>query len=129
MKRQIKINCTKDELFYNYLAVTKPYHNLTPTLMEYGAIIMKMYSDYAKSISKDDLIFELLFSKIGKDKIRESLGIENKGTFNVNWAHLIKIGFLKRQGLGYVLDSKYCLKMGEDTFIELTYNLIEKDAG
>jgi hypothetical protein len=40
MKKAINIKCSIDDFFTNYLLVTKPYHGLTDTELQYTARFM-----------------------------------------------------------------------------------------
>lgn len=114
MKKQIKIACTKSEFFINYLLVTKPYHNLTDNEIQLAAKLMYYYAQYSKSIDKDDLVFELLFSTKSRKNIREELNIDKAVNFNVTFNALKKKGIIQEQDEILSLNQSYRVKLKEN---------------
>lgn len=114
MKKQFKIGCTESEFFVNYLLVTKAYHNLTDSEIQLAAKFMYYYNEYSKSVDKDELVFELLFSTKSRKNIREELNIDKAVNFNVTFNALKKKGIIQEQDEILSLNQSYKVKLKEN---------------
>lgn len=128
MKRAINIKCTISSFFEHYLVITKAYHGLTNKEIEYTARFMYYYNELAQDISKDDLIFDILFNNTTKKKIIQELDIDNANTFSTTFNTLKKKGIVIKEFDKLRLNKKYCIKLdGSTTNHQIIYNLILKD--
>lgn len=114
MKKQFKIGCTESEFFVNYLLVTKAYHSLTDSEIQLAAKFMYYYNEYSKSVDKDELVFELLFSTKSRKNIREELNIDKAVNFNVTFNALKKKGIIQEQDEILSLNPSYRIKLKEN---------------
>lgn len=126
----IQLKCNVGQFFTNYLLVTKPYHNLSDTEIRYTAMFMVYYNELSKSINKDDLIFELLFSSSTRKKIREDLKVNKFVNFNTVFNMLKKkqIFVVDEETGNLNLNQKYCLRLDSDKFeVKYIFNIKDED--
>lgn len=126
----IQLKCSIGQFFTNYLAVTKPFHHLSDTEIKYTAMFMSYYNELSKSINKDDLIFELLFSSSTRKKIREELNVTKFVNFNTVFNMLKKknVIIVNPEDSSLALDKKYCLRLSDNTFeVKYIFNIKNED--
>lgn len=71
------IPVSKSLLFFRWLELTRPLHNLKGNQLKVLAWLLYYYYDYKKTIDSDEVIWKLVFNYDTKAKIKESVGIED----------------------------------------------------
>lgn len=89
-----KIECTRDDVCFQWLKLTKELHGLSTAEMQLAAAFLDKYIEFKEKILDDDLINEFLMSTKVKNSMREKLGIDKQTTFQNAITALRKKGFL-----------------------------------
>lgn len=88
-----KINCTRDDVCFQWLKLTKELHGLSTTEMQLAAAFLDKYIEFKEKILDDEYINEFIMSTKVKNTLREKLGIEKQTTFQNTITALRKKGF------------------------------------
>jgi len=88
-----KINCTKDDVCFQWLKLTKELHGLSTTEMQLAAAFLDKYIEFKEKILDEELLNELLMSTKVKNSLREKLNIDKQTTFQNMITVLRKKGF------------------------------------
>lgn len=73
-QRQANIKTSKKNFFKHWLSLTKPFHKLRPQEQEVLSLLLYYYFEYKKDISKDNLVWKMVFDYDTKMLMKEELG-------------------------------------------------------
>jgi hypothetical protein len=77
------INVTIKKLFFRWLALTKPFHNLSKQQQTVLGLLLYYNHMYKKDISKDELRWKMVFNYDTKMLIKEELDINDARMQNI----------------------------------------------
>lgn len=88
-----RINCTHDDICFNWLKLTKELHGLSTAEMQLAAAFLDKYIEFKEKILDDELLNEFLMSTKVKNSLREKLNIDKQTSFQNMITSLRKKGF------------------------------------